>query len=942
MLERDGVSVPIGGRAFDILLVLAERPGEVVSNRDLVTQVWSDINVGEGSLRYHIAALRKALGDGEGDVRYIANVPGRGYSLVAPVSRLSEPEAEPLSPIETSGPGDVANDAAPKLSSARHSTNIPIATSPLIGRAATLLEVRNLLSTRRSVTLTGPGGIGKTTLALELARSSSQDFPDGRFLVELASLSNVSGVASAVASVMGIEVGSQEITAQSVAQAIDNKELLLVIDNCEHVLDGAAAVVETILSRCERVKVLATSREVLRVAGEHVYRVVPLDVPPEYGTTTTDILDHSAIKLFMARAKSVGSDLEPDEENLRAVASICRRLDGIPLAIELAAARTAMLRPAEIATLLDDRFNLLTVGRRTALPRHQTLRAALDWSYELLTEVEARLLRHLAVFKGDFSLAAAAVVADLSTIATADYLAGLVVKSLVVADLLSETSQYRLLETNRAYALEKLLDKGEHREAARRHAEYHLNLLMQAEQENATVRPGRMTNYVRVIDNIRAGLDWAFGAEGDLHTGVTLAAAAVPLWMQLSLFRECRERSEIALANLDLWVGAGDFARLRMQLLAAIGWSLIYSVGRSPEAGTALGKALDLADQLNDNEYRLRALWGLCIDQFNNGEFAHALGFARRFAETATDSADPVNLIMGDRLLAVAFHYLGDQRKARFHIDRAHAHLSDLGDQPKIFPLDLQTSTHYFRARVLWLQGLADQSVRLVAQNVEEGRRHALTFCSVLGQGACPIYYFAGDLDAAARYGEALLEHCERHAIRLWQLWANCFKGMVIAKRGNVEAGLQLLRHALESAGDARFLPRFLVPLGEFAAFLGEAGEVDQGLTAVEQTLQRCKVRDEQWYVPELLRIKGELILKAAAAEAASDAERCFHNGLELAREQGALFWELRNALSLARLRMGQDRQSDARELLRPAFGQFTEGHWIADLSEASGLLDSS
>ena len=830
----------------------------------------------------------------------------------------------------------MASLAALKLNVELSSTNVPAATFALIGRAAAVLDLQNLLSAHRVITLTGPGGIGKTTLALELARSSTQNFGDGSFLVELASLSRPSLVVSAVAAVMGIDLGGQAVTAQSVARAIGNKDLLLILDNCEHVIEAAAALTEAIFNHCARAKVLATSREILRVEGEYVYRVLPLDVPPDSGAKTSDILGHSAVELFMARVKALGADLKPDEETLGAIAAICRRLDGIPLAIEFAAARSAMLGTAKIAALLDDRFNFLTTGRRTALPRHQTLRATLDWSYELMPEDEARLLRRLAVFAGDFSLGAAAAVADLDAVAIADQVTSLVVKSLVVADLRGETSYYRLLETTRAYALEKLRENGEYREAAHRHANYHVNFLVQAEREAAEKR--RNPNYARHIDNVRAGLDWAFAADGDVQTGVTLTCAAVPVWIQLSLFSECRERSELALANLDDM--DRDSGRPRMQLLAALGWSMMYSVGRAREAGPVLATALQLADRLDDREYRLRALWGLCIDQFNNGAFLHALDFAHRFVEAAKKSVDLTDLLMGDRLLAVALHYLGDQRKARVHIDRVDAHLSDLGDRPKIYPLDLQASTHYFRVRVLWLQGLADQSVRLVAQNIEEGRRHALTFCSVLGQGACPIAYLSGDLDAAERYGEALLDHTERHAIGVWRRWAGCLKGMVIAKRGNLAAGLELLRDELDSAGDARFLPRFLFPLGEFAAFLGEAGEVGQGLAAVDDNLQRCKARDEHWYVPELLRIKGELLLKEASPRSASGAEQCFHDGLALAREQGALFWELRNALSLGRLRIRQERRADAKATLGPIFHQFTEGHWIADLREASGLMD--
>jgi predicted ATPase len=648
------------------------------------------------------------------------------------------------------------------------------------------------------------------------------------------------------------------------------------------------------------------------------------------------------VQLLIARTKALDSDFSPSREDLQLVAAISRQLDGIPLAIEFAAARVATLGLQQVAARLHDRFGLLTRGSRTALPRHQTLLATLDWSYKLLSEIEARVLRHLAVFPGNFSLdAAAAVIGHLNVISVADSVASLVVKSLIAADFQAGDDHYRLLDTTRAYALEKLRGAGEHREAARRHAEYFREALIQAEAESNTLpQADWQRRYGRHLVNVRAGLEWAFSADGDLQLSAALTAAAVPLWVHLSLFGECRERTELALAKLDH--GVTGATRLRMQLSAALGWSLTYSQGRARDAGPALATTLELADRLDDKDYRLRALWGLCIDQFNNGEFLKALEFAQRFTKAAEGSADPTDLMLADRLLAVSLHFLGDQNGARRHIDRVDASLDLLAEKPKIFPLDLRISTHYFRARILWLQGLADEALRLVERNIEEGRAngHALTFCSVLGQSACPIAFLAGDLDAAERYGEVLLEHTERHAIRLWRLWAGCFKGMVMAKRGDIDAGLMLLRSEIDRASDARFLPRFLLPLGELAACLGEANEIEKGLAAVDETLGRCKARQEQWYVPELLRIKGELMLKNAQHQFASSAEQCFFEALKLANQQGALFWELRNALSLARLWVEQDRKTDARQILAPVYGAFAEALQISDARAAKALLD--
>jgi predicted ATPase len=471
------------------------------------------------------------------------------------------------------------------------------------------------------------------------------------------------------------------------------------------------------------------------------------------------------------------------------------------------------------------------------------------------------------VFVGNFTLEAAIAVADPGSLEIVDEIANLVGKSLVAADPRGEIPQYRLLDTTRLYAFEKLKSAGQLQQVARRHAEYYLAAFANAEAESETRSQAEwLAIYSRHLDNVRAALDWAFSPGGDPHIGVALTIAVVPLWEQLALLGECREWVERALAVLGSDEAAT--ARPRMQLSRALGWSLMYGVGRAQQAGPAWTTTLELAERLDDRRYRLDALWSLCIDQFNNGDLRAALEFARSHADLAALSGDAVRLMMADRLLATAQHYFGDQREARHHIDRALDQLAALALQPQIVRVrfDMRISTHYFQARILWLQGFAEQALRVVEHNIEEGDAvgQGLSFCSVLGQGACPIAFWAGDLDAAERYGAMLLDHTERHPIRLWNIWARCFNGLVIAKGDNFRAGLQALRGGLEQGGDARFLPRFLLLLGELAACLGRAGEVVAGLAIVEDTLARCEARDEGWYIAELLRIRGELILLGA------------------------------------------------------------------------------
>jgi len=921
-LRWSGELVPLGGRAFEILAELVQAGGQLVTKNDLTERVWRGVFVEESALRVHIAAIRKALGP---DRDMLSTSVGRGYRLLG-AWRIRHMDSRLQS---------AADGLLPSI-------NIPSASFDLIGRTAAIAHLWRLLTTWRVVSLVGPGGIGKTALALEAARTPPPGFAADRLLVELAPLSDPRLVCSVIAGVLGTKLEGEEISPDAIARAIGSRPLLLILDNCEHVIDAVAQVAELVVSRCSGTIIVATSREALRIEGEQVYRVPPLGVPPEAWHEPASASSYSAVELFTSRAKALGSSFAPDEENIGAVAAICRRLDGIPLAIEFAAARAVMLSPPKIAALLDDRFKFLTTGRRTALPRQQTLRATLDWSYDLLPDDEAWLLRQLGIFAGEFQLDAVIAVAGEGIGDVTGQLARLVAKSLVLADIRGEIPHYRLLDTTRAYAAEKLHAGGEYPGAARRQAMYYAGFFASAEADSeARPQTEWLAIYGRHIDNVRTSLDWAFSSGGDAQIGAALTAAAVPLWVQLSLLTECRERTELALARLD--PTAADAPRLRMQLSAARGWSLMYGIGRAREAGPAWAATLQLAEQLGDRDYLLRALWGLCIDQFNNGEFRRALEFAHRFADVVADSGNSIDRMMADRLLATALHYFGDQRQAHHHIGRTLSRLSDLAAKPQVirFRFDLRASARYFQARILWLLGLADQALSVVEHNVEEGRTsgHALTFCSVLGQGACPIAFLAGDLDAAERYCSMLIEHTERHPIRLWNLWARAFRGLLIARRGDLATGLPLLRKALELAGEARFLPRFLLPLGELAACLGEAGEVSQGLATADEALARCEARDEGWYVAELWRIKGELLLRPGERRSKAAAEQAFDRASEVARSQGALFWELRTAISVARLSMSEGRAADARRVLASAYDKFTEGFEIVDLREARTMM---
>ncbi len=626
-LLADGRPVKLGGRAFDVLMALIEARGAVVSKEALMARVWAGRIIQENSLGSQIAALRAAFG---AERALIRTVSGRGYQFTGEISAVPASPGEPVEAV-----------AAPPVS-VLPPTNVPEPVSELIGREEELSEVLNLVATHRLVTLTGAGGIGKTTLALALARELRPHFADGVWLAEFSALADPGLVPAMVAAAVGLELGGGEVSAQRVAQALAGRQLLLVLDTCEHVIDDAAAMTEAMLGAGSAPHIIATSREPLRAGGERIYPVQPLAVPAVDAAADDDPLRYGAVRLFIERARAAEPHFGPDRRLMTMIAAICRRLDGIPLAIELAAARASALGIGTLAARLDDRFRLLTGGRRAALPRHQALRATLDWSYELLAEPERVLLRRLAIFAGPFSLKAAAAVAASSELSAPDVvegLLGLVAKSLIVAEGEGAVARYRLLDTTRAYALEKLEKSGERERLSHHHAEYYCDLFEQAETEWETgPRAEWLGDYGRQIDNLRAALDWAFSPEGDASIGVALTAAAVPLWMHFSLMEECRGRVERALAAIA--AGAGRDARREMQLHAALATSLMYSRGAVSEIGAAGTKALEIAESLDDIEYQLRSLWGLWSFCIIGGQYCVALTLAQRFYALAATRSE--------------------------------------------------------------------------------------------------------------------------------------------------------------------------------------------------------------------------------------------------------------------------------------------------------------
>lgn len=442
-LERDGQPVRIGSRAFEILVALVEHAGEVVTHRELQERTWPGLTVEESALRVHIAGLRKALGQ-SGAASFIANIPGRGYSFVAPIERLEK------------------RDTDARI--ARTRRQLPACVTRIIGRETIIDELADRVRQLRFVSIVAPGGIGKTTVAVAAAQKVAADFDGHVFFVDFGTVCEQHLIVPTIATALGITIHPDDPVTSLVA-SLGELKLLLLLDNCEHQIETIAIVAERIFVDAPEVHILATSREALRAEGEHVVHLPELDLPVEDANlAASEALKFPSVQLFVEKVSASGAMTSLNDADAPAVARICRHLDGLPLAIELVAGQIAAFGTEGIAAHIEDRVKLEWRGRRTAMPRHQTLGAMLDWSYRLLSATEQLILRRLSILRGPFDLEAArAVAADeqLGVDELVGGIAGLVSKSLLSTVAREGQVTYRLLDTTREYASEKLTRSGE-------------------------------------------------------------------------------------------------------------------------------------------------------------------------------------------------------------------------------------------------------------------------------------------------------------------------------------------------------------------------------------------------------------------------------------------------------------------------------------------------
>jgi predicted ATPase/DNA-binding winged helix-turn-helix (wHTH) protein len=914
LLEKDDEAVHLGSRAFDILAHLLERSGQVVSHRDLLKAVWPDTNVEEGSLRFQVASLRKALGGQDGGP--IVNISGRGYCFTAHVSRQNiKSQSASGHGASKSGPNPLPN---------------PIR---LFGRAQSISQISALVKTQRVVSVVAPGGMGKTSVAIVVASQIAPSFRDGVGFAELGPVEDPARIGDAIAAALGIPVRSTDALTE-VATFLQSRRMLFVIDGCEHIIDAVADSLEQLVKRTEAVHILATSREALRIECEQVFHLEPLACSPlDKNLSPSEILTYPAIQLLVDRARAA-IFTGTLEDGAKSAAEVCAKLDGLPLAIELAASQVKSYGLETLASMLEEQMVLNWRGLRSAPPRHQSLAAMLEWSYRLLAEEEKRLLRYLSVFAGSFDLEAAITVAnsDVAQGQVAAVLSDLVSKSLVSVARSETGLRYWLLDTTKKYARGKLAEAGELDDLQRRHAAFYRCALV--ELGSVAPNPGLVARFAEQIENLRAAIAWAFSPLGNLEVAVDLVAYSIPVWEHLHLFQEERQLITKALSltnqiNLDV----------ETQLVLGIGVAraIRFTSGLSDESRSAWSHVLVLAESCNKTDRQLVALINLLGQEIRQGNYGQSLKLAEQVQHLVGSAGARDWAGMGDWLIGVIKHETANYTEARIHLERALSewHPSALATQIGLFGYDCRYMAAAHMSINYLLEGDVARAVQLAEQSFEQAHALEHGFPMANCRSAQAInYILLTDWDSAHRTARSLFALCEDWILGPFQAIARGYLSLIEAWLGDRD-GIKNLDLSIAALKQIKMGKHVRLFEGERLRFLlhpTNRGNIESPLSRLDTSENGFAA----WYLPEMIRLNG-LLAKSEGVE--DEAEKLLLASLELARLQGSPFWELRAANDLAASWVRDGRRELAHEALASALSKFSAGSASEDISKARSLI---
>jgi predicted ATPase/DNA-binding winged helix-turn-helix (wHTH) protein len=924
-LRKANQVIPLGGRAYDILIALLENAGEVVGKAELIARAWPDVTVEEGSLRVHLSALRKALGDGQFGNKYIASIQGQGYSFIAPVARLPADH-------------DRGNASAGM-------SNLPPALGRMVGRSNVVHEIQGLLKTgQRLITILGAGGIGKTTVALSVGHGALADFSGAAFFVDLSTVNDQEHLIGAIASAVGL--GPQLVDPkEALLNFLGPRRMLIILDSCEHLVAKTAEVAGYIFQNAPDIYILATSREALHVPGEHGLRLCPLDCPPDQpGLTASEVIAYPAVRLFAERVSARRGEFSLRDDEAPMVAEICRKLDGIALAIEFAAGRAAVFGVRNTVARLGSRLDLLKFGRRTANPRHQTLIATLDWSHDYLSEIERVLLRRVAIFVGQFTLEAAIAVAeeagtDESEIAGA--LGNLVDKSLIGFWTSPQGPCYRLLDTTRAYALEKLAASGERDSIAGRHASFSIQIL---ESNPVNLFDLEFTeaaaDAVRDdLGNIRAALEWSFGSNGDDLKAIRLAAAASQVVLAMSLLSECRTWMEKA---IDRMTPDCD-PRHQMKIQAALALSLMYTEGNSERVREAFHTALNLAQQHEDTRLHLSLLSGMSMYLHGIVDAAGTYQLALRGMAAARKNGTPDDVAVADSMMGAAYHLRLDQLRAQEYLKRSiHGLPRLLRFSASQYLFDLRSSSLIVLTHSLFFSGNLDQAAHYAKMNIEVAVRsgHPLGLCRALVH-PMRFYFWVDDLEQIERGLSMLADTAERYSLAPIRALVLGLRGRYLIRVGRMADGVQHLQESLEKLASHRYEILRSDLVSELTVALAKQNARAEALALVDRSIVAAAKVNKPLHLPFFFLAKGSVFASGDLPEIRL-AEEFFAKAMMQARQESLLPFELRAGLELARIWIARGELQRAHDLIGAVYSRFSEGLTTPDLISARRILEQT
>lgn len=919
MLLKAEQPVRIGGRALDLLTALIERPGQLVSKGELIARAWPDLTVDESNLKVNMAAVRRALGEGADTAAYIATVARRGYRFVGTV-RASGPTIQVTLP---------APMAAPSL-------DLPSEMTRILGRADEIAAVLRDLEASRVVTIVGAGGIGKTTLAVAAAHALARTLADGAAFIDLGTISDAQFIPAVISAGLGVGLTGGDPLA-AVVSALRKQHKLLVFDNCEHMLPSVAAIVDRLARQLDDIRILATSREPLRIRDEHVYRLRGLKCDPRDRPTADEARTYPAIDLFAMRAfERAGYGLT--DSDAPAVAQICRRLDGNALAIELAATQTSAFAPERILRMLDDSLRLLALGPPEAPARQQSLIATLDWSYSLLSPGQAAVLRAISVFAGAFNVEGAAAISGHSPAELVDLLAQLAAKSLLAMDASGQVVSYRLLETTRDYCVERLRVTQEDQAVRRRHAEHICAVLEQAGSEWSQ-RPARewAAAYGHVVDDLRAALAWSGRDVSNRALRIRLTVAGLLLWNHFSLIEECHGHVARAVDELEAEGLLGTAFEMKFKLW--LGASTMITRGLKPGALEALRRAWQIANEIGDTDYRHRSLMLIAAFELFTAQFDAGMRTIETFASVAS-ADDPSILPEGEVHLGIAELFLGrlpDALRRLQTLQQRDVRYFN-GSYSVRYLADIVVLLECALSQVQWLTGSPDAAARTAMAAYERARpaHHHLSLNNALTY-ACPVFYWSGLYEQCGKTVDLLSEHIARQGLITRRPIADFYRAaLAYSQRGPSDEIIDGLERAIDNFKEVNYLVRLPYYQSVLADALLHRGRLDEAAATIGAALDFAHATSEGWSVPEVRRIQAAILM---ARGRSGDAEALLVEAIRFAQKIGALSWQLRATVDLATHLRDQARIDEARKILRSVYEAFDEGFATRDMVIAAELL---